>query len=121
MEWQVFITDIRNCKNPEDEEQRVDRELANIRGKFKAEKNLTGKSHTDIACTLIFFMSALHNYIAFLFLQIMRKKNMSGSFFTSICLATMWSLVTYRELISCLRRSRSRVFPCICFLLAHIV
>jgi len=40
----VFITDIRNCKNPEDEEQRVDRELANIRGKFKAEKTLTGKS-----------------------------------------------------------------------------
>lgn len=37
----VFITDIRNCKNPEDEELRVDKELANIRGKFKSDKLLT--------------------------------------------------------------------------------
>eukprot|EP00873_Tetraselmis_striata_P008662 jgi/Tetstr1/428926/TSEL_018902.t1 len=37
----VFITDIRNCKNREEEEQRVDKELANIRTKFKSDKSLT--------------------------------------------------------------------------------
>lgn len=40
---QVFITDIRNCKNREEEEQRVDKELANIRTKFKSDKSLTGE------------------------------------------------------------------------------
>eukprot|EP00192_Tetraselmis_astigmatica_P009597 CAMPEP_0117664690 /NCGR_PEP_ID=MMETSP0804-20121206/9368_1 /TAXON_ID=1074897 /ORGANISM="Tetraselmis astigmatica, Strain CCMP880" /LENGTH=955 /DNA_ID=CAMNT_0005471967 /DNA_START=71 /DNA_END=2938 /DNA_ORIENTATION=+ len=37
----VFIADIRNCKNREEEEQRVDKELANIRSKFKSDKSLT--------------------------------------------------------------------------------
>mmetsp|Transcript_25693 Transcript_25693/g.45735 ORF Transcript_25693/g.45735 Transcript_25693/m.45735 type:complete len:666 (-) Transcript_25693:12-2009(-) len=35
----VFITDIRNCKNREEEEGRVDKELANIRTKFMSDKS----------------------------------------------------------------------------------
>jgi len=37
----MFITDIRNCKHKEEEEQRVEKELANIRSKFKSDKTLT--------------------------------------------------------------------------------
>ena len=88
-ECQVFITDIRNCKNPEDEEQRVDRELANIRGKFKAEKNLTGKSHIDNACNRMVFIPAVHNVTPFGFMQITKRGSMCGSYFTSTCLVTM--------------------------------
>jgi len=34
----MFISDIRNCQNKEQERLRVDKELGNIRGKFKNEK-----------------------------------------------------------------------------------
>ncbi|XP_031500109.1 AP-2 complex subunit alpha-2-like [Nymphaea colorata] len=37
----VFISDIRNCQNKEQERQRVDKELGNIRTRFKNEKGLT--------------------------------------------------------------------------------
>ncbi|MCO5559345.1 hypothetical protein L7F22_012943 [Adiantum nelumboides] len=37
----VFISDIRNCQNKEQERLRVDKELANIRTRFKNEKGLT--------------------------------------------------------------------------------
>ncbi|CAI5537634.1 unnamed protein product [Closterium sp. Naga37s-1] len=37
----VFISDIRNCQNKEQERLRVDKELANIRTHFKAERKLT--------------------------------------------------------------------------------
>lgn len=34
----TFISDVRNCQNKEAERSRVDKELANIRTKFKNEK-----------------------------------------------------------------------------------
>lgn len=34
----VFISDVRNCQNKEQERARVDKELANIRTRFKHEK-----------------------------------------------------------------------------------
>ncbi|EFJ34224.1 hypothetical protein SELMODRAFT_230624 [Selaginella moellendorffii] len=37
----VFISDVRNCQNKELERARVDKELANIRTKFKNDKGLT--------------------------------------------------------------------------------
>ncbi|KAF3794602.1 ALPHA-ADR AP-2 complex subunit alpha-1 [Nymphaea thermarum] len=37
----VFISDVRNCQNKEQERQRVDKELGNIRTRFKNEKGLT--------------------------------------------------------------------------------
>ncbi|PNX87721.1 ap-2 complex subunit alpha-2-like protein, partial [Trifolium pratense] len=35
----VFISDIRNCQNKEQERLRVDKELGNIRTRFKNEKD----------------------------------------------------------------------------------
>ncbi|KAK9676898.1 hypothetical protein RND81_11G108600 [Saponaria officinalis] len=40
----MFISDIRNCQNKEQERLRVDKELGNIRTKFKSDK---GVSHTE--------------------------------------------------------------------------
>ncbi|KAH9321816.1 hypothetical protein KI387_016455, partial [Taxus chinensis] len=37
----VFISDVRNCQNKEMERQRVDKELGNIRTKFKNERGIT--------------------------------------------------------------------------------
>ncbi|KAL2644083.1 hypothetical protein R1flu_011670 [Riccia fluitans] len=37
----VFISDVRNCQNKEQERLRVDKELANIRTRFKNERGLT--------------------------------------------------------------------------------
>ncbi|XP_058187308.1 AP-2 complex subunit alpha-1-like [Rhododendron vialii] len=37
----VFISDVRNCQNKEQERLRVDKELGNIRTRFKTEKGLT--------------------------------------------------------------------------------
>ncbi|KAH7668349.1 Adaptor protein complex AP-2 alpha subunit protein [Dioscorea alata] len=37
----MFISDVRNCQNKEQERLRVDKELGNIRTKFKNEKNLS--------------------------------------------------------------------------------
>ncbi|KAF4385623.1 hypothetical protein F8388_010179 [Cannabis sativa] len=37
----VFISDIRNCQNKEQERLRVDKELGNVRTRFKNEKNLS--------------------------------------------------------------------------------
>lgn len=34
----VFISDIRNCQNKEQERLRIDKELGNIRNKFKNDK-----------------------------------------------------------------------------------
>ena len=38
----VFISDIRNCKSKEAEIKRINKELANIRSKFKGDKTLDG-------------------------------------------------------------------------------
>ncbi len=37
----IFIQDVRNAANKEVEEERVDKELANIRKKFKKVKDMT--------------------------------------------------------------------------------
>ncbi|XWS73975.1 hypothetical protein CRYUN_Cryun02cG0175500 [Craigia yunnanensis] len=37
----VFISDIRNCQNKDQERLRVDKELGNVRNRFKTEKGLT--------------------------------------------------------------------------------
>ncbi|GMJ00816.1 hypothetical protein like AT5G22780 [Hibiscus trionum] len=37
----IFISDIRNCQNKEQERLRADKELGNIRNRFKKEKVLT--------------------------------------------------------------------------------
>lgn len=34
----IFVSDIRNCQNKEQERLRVDKELGNIRNRFKKEK-----------------------------------------------------------------------------------
>lgn len=39
----VFISDVRNCQNKEQERLRVDKELGNIRTRFKTEKVFTFK------------------------------------------------------------------------------
>lgn len=38
----VFISDVRNCQNKEQERLRVDKELGNIRTRFKTEKVFLG-------------------------------------------------------------------------------
>lgn len=39
---QVFIADIRNCQNKEQEKARVDKELGKIRKKFASNNTITG-------------------------------------------------------------------------------
>jgi hypothetical protein len=42
---QVFISDIRACQNKEQEQRRVEKELAKIRAKFGEDKALSGAQH----------------------------------------------------------------------------
>ncbi|KAI3647868.1 hypothetical protein MP228_008089 [Amoeboaphelidium protococcarum] len=49
----TFIADIRACRTREQEEKRVNKELANIRGKFK-EGNLTGYDKKKYVCKLLY-------------------------------------------------------------------
>ena len=42
----VFISDIRNCKSKEAEIKRINKELANIRSKFKVLFNETQRNQT---------------------------------------------------------------------------
>ncbi|PIA15420.1 Adaptor protein complex AP-2 alpha subunit [Coemansia reversa NRRL 1564] len=53
----VFIADLRKCRSQEDEERRVNKELANIRTKFK-ENSLNGYNRKKYVCKLI-YMSLL--------------------------------------------------------------
>ncbi|KAJ2714402.1 hypothetical protein H4R19_001751, partial [Coemansia spiralis] len=53
----VFVADVRKCRSPEEEERRVNRELANIRTKFK-EPSLNGYNRKKYVCKLI-YMSLL--------------------------------------------------------------
>lgn len=50
----VFISDIRNCKSKEAEEKRINKELANIRSKFKGDKALDGYQKKKYVCKLLF-------------------------------------------------------------------
>ena len=46
---QVFIADIRNCQNKEQEKARVDKELGKIRKKFASNSTITGAIHRLIS------------------------------------------------------------------------
>ncbi|XP_063689547.1 AP-2 complex subunit alpha-like isoform X6 [Bolinopsis microptera] len=50
----VFIADIRNCKSREQEKKRINKELANIRSKFKGDKQLDGYQKKKYVCKLLF-------------------------------------------------------------------
>ncbi|KAL7668577.1 hypothetical protein ACOME3_009274 [Neoechinorhynchus agilis] len=56
----VFISDIRNCKSKEAECKRVNKELANIRSKFKGEIVLDGYSKKKYICKLLFIFLLGH-------------------------------------------------------------
>ncbi|XP_064399538.1 AP-2 complex subunit alpha-2-like [Halichondria panicea] len=49
----VFISDIRNCKSKEAERKRINKELANIRSKFKNDR-LDGYQKKKYVCKLVF-------------------------------------------------------------------
>ena len=49
----VFISDIRNCKSKEAERKRINKELANIRSKFKNDR-LDGYQKKKYVCKLLF-------------------------------------------------------------------
>jgi len=49
----VFIADIRNCRARELEEKRINKEMANIRAKFK-EGNLNGYARKKYICKLLY-------------------------------------------------------------------
>nr|CAG4640625.1 EOG090X0109 [Eulimnadia texana] len=57
----VFISDIRNCKSKEAEIKRVNKELANIRSKFKGDKTLDGYQKKKYVCKLLFIFLLGHD------------------------------------------------------------
>lgn len=57
----VFITDIRNCKSKEAEIKRINKELANIRSKFKGDKTLDGYQKKKYVCKLLFIFLLGHD------------------------------------------------------------
>ncbi|KAF7198702.1 AP-2 complex subunit alpha-2-like [Nothobranchius furzeri] len=57
----VFISDIRNCKSKEAEIKRINKELANIRSKFKGDKTLDGYSKKKYVCKLLFIFLLGHD------------------------------------------------------------
>uniref|UniRef100_H2Z4M4 AP-2 complex subunit alpha n=1 Tax=Ciona savignyi TaxID=51511 RepID=H2Z4M4_CIOSA len=56
----VFISDIRNCKSKEAESKRINKELANIRSKFKGRLN-DGYSKKKYVCKLLFIFLLGHD------------------------------------------------------------
>uniref|UniRef100_A0A914GVD6 AP-2 complex subunit alpha n=1 Tax=Globodera rostochiensis TaxID=31243 RepID=A0A914GVD6_GLORO len=57
----VFISDIRNCKSKEAELKRINKELANIRSKFKGDKTLDGYQKKKYVCKLLFIFLLGHD------------------------------------------------------------
>ena len=57
----VFISDIRNCKSKEAEVKRINKELANIRSKFKVSKFEPIKS--SIYKYILLFTFVIHGHI----------------------------------------------------------
>nr|XP_042897115.1 AP-2 complex subunit alpha-2-like [Parasteatoda tepidariorum] len=55
-----FISDIKNCRCQEDEIERINRELANIRSKFKNGKTLNGYMKKKYVCKLIYIFLLGH-------------------------------------------------------------
>ena len=56
----VFISDIRNCKSKEAEVKRINKELANIRSKFKVSKFKPIKSSIYKYILLLTFLIQAH-------------------------------------------------------------
>ncbi|OQR79959.1 AP-2 complex subunit alpha-like [Tropilaelaps mercedesae] len=57
----VFISDIRNSKSKEAEVKRINKELANIRSKFKGDKTLDGYQKKKYVCKLLFIFLLGHD------------------------------------------------------------
>lgn len=57
----VFISDIRNCKSKEAEIRRINKELANIRNKFRGDKAIDGYQKKKYVCKLIFIFLLGHD------------------------------------------------------------
>lgn len=57
----VFISDIRNCKSKEAELKRINKELANVRSKFKGDKTLDGYQKKKYVCKLLFIFLLGHD------------------------------------------------------------
>ncbi|TKR77469.1 hypothetical protein L596_018440 [Steinernema carpocapsae] len=57
----VFISDIRNCKSKEAELKRINKELANIRSKFRGDKTLDGYQKKKYVCKLLFIFLLGHD------------------------------------------------------------
>ena len=57
----VFISDIRNCKSKEAEVKRINKELANIRSKFKGDMTLDGYQKKKYVCKLLFIFLLGHD------------------------------------------------------------
>lgn len=57
----VFISDIRSSKSKEAEIKRINKELANIRSKFKGDKTLDGYQKKKYVCKLLFIFLLGHD------------------------------------------------------------
>lgn len=57
----VFISDIRNCKSKEAEIRRINKELANIRNKFRGDKAIDGYQKKKYVCKLLFIFLLGHD------------------------------------------------------------
>lgn len=57
----VFISDIRNCKSKEAEIKRINKELANIRNKFRGDKAIDGYQKKKYVCKLLFIFLLGHD------------------------------------------------------------
>jgi hypothetical protein len=62
----VFISDVRNCQNKEQERLRVDKELGNVRTRFKNEK-VRG------FCAFLFVFLRVHLYVLLLLSLILNR------------------------------------------------
>lgn len=67
----TFITDIRHCQNKEQEQKRVEEELAKIRNKFTSQKGLAGYQKKKYVWKLLYIhILGKQNYKLFLYLRI---------------------------------------------------
>lgn len=57
----VFISDIRNCKSKEAEIRRINKELANIRNKFRGDRAIDGYQKKKYVCKLLFIFLLGHD------------------------------------------------------------
>lgn len=98
VEEQVFIADIRNCQNKEQEKSRVDKELGKIRKKFASGSAITGCPATHMLCRIRYnYASLLKRGLYTVAAQSMIGKSMYGSCCTFTCWATKWNLGINRQ------------------------